>query len=117
MVSNINIISEFPDKHHTEISHVPYIGWRIAYYIGDYIIFVFYLKNNICYFRDNDQVSTILEFNIINDICINNDIYYIKLYNFEKIKELINNHTLSDEEKIAFKDFLYEPEFKLKFVD
>ena len=42
---------------------------------------------------------------------------YMKLYNFEKIKELINNHTLSDREKISFKDYLIEPEFKLKFVD
>ena len=46
-----------------------------------------------------------------------NEEYGIKLNKFEKLKELINNHTLSDREKMAFKDFLYEPEFKLKFVD
>ena len=125
MEPNNHIISEFPDKHQTVIQICPHnntITHVIVYYINDDYVFRFNPYNNTCYFnhsRSKPTVEQILELSPSDcEITIVNHIQrYMKLYNFEKIKELINNHTLSDREKISFKDFLTEPEFKLKFVD
>jgi hypothetical protein len=120
MESNIHIISEFPDKHHTEIRWNDYYkSYRVMYFINYNLVFKFYPDTRTCdfIFTSASIVGQILELGSYDCALLVNDEYCMKLNRFEKIKELINNHTLSDEEKIAFKDFLYEPEFKLKFVD
>jgi hypothetical protein len=111
MEPNIHIISEFPDKHYTEISNN-----EICYYIGKRKIFTFH-SDNICVFwpEDIEVINDLLSTNI-NKNSFRNGLCCLVLYN-DKIKELINNHTLTEEETITFKDFLYEPEFKLNFVD
>lgn len=125
MEPNIYTISEFPDKHHTVIQIYPHnntITHVIVYYINDDYVFRFNPYDGTCnfnYSRSKPTAEQILELGTDDyALTIVNHIQrYMKLYNFEKIKELINNHTLSDKEKISFKDYLIEPEFKLKFVD
>ena len=85
------------------------------------MLFRFYPYNSVCYFinyQSIDKIIKILKLNPNDYITWSSGMMDgIKLNNFDEIKKLINNHTLSDEEKMAFKDFLIEPEFKLKFVD
>jgi hypothetical protein len=121
MEPNIHIISEFPVKHNTIIERAWDDSHSIFYYINGYMLFRFYPYNSVCYFinyQSIDKIIKILKLNPNDYITWTSGMMDgIKLNNFDEIKKLINNHTLSDEEKIAFKDFLYEPEFKLKFVD
>jgi hypothetical protein len=116
MELNINIISEFPDKHHTEIV-TGVCTTHIMYYVNNISIFSFYPERNYIYFKNIEDIcliSDILDIIIIG-VYIRDGLYYAFLDNNEKLKDLINNHTLSDEEKIAFKDYLCA--YKLKFID
>ena len=118
MDSNIHIISEFPDKHHTEIRWSGH--YCIMYYINNSFIFEFYPGDCVNFLKHElfDKINEILE--LKPDFYSTSPytmVHSMKINNFEKIKELINNHTLTYEERIAFKDFIIEPEFKLKFVD
>ena len=115
MEPNIYVISEFPDKHHTMIG----VGWgefEFTYYINNQIIFRFYTCDGLCdytYFMANiNKNEQILE---LGPDDYTDEEYGIKLNRFEKLKELISNHTLSEEEEMAFKDYLCA--YKLKFVD
>jgi hypothetical protein len=121
MEYNIHIISEEPFKHHTEIIK-DICGIHIKFYIDNVCLFSFHPKNNNLYFksiRDIYLINKILKTTDIESYmhcglyCANLD----NIDNIEKLKELINNHTLSDEEQLAFRYFLYEPVFKLNFVD
>ena len=121
MASNIHIISESPDKHQTIIEYGWYGKYSMVYHIGDYWIFRFYPCDGVCYFKNwksIDEICKILELSNDDYIALPYDVIYsIKLNNIDGIKKLINNHILTYEEKMAFKDFLIDSEFKLKFVD